>query len=143
MAWISQPLFLGAWSSLFFCTALQMSRGNHETVNMNQVYGFDGEVKAKSVKGSHCSRISRRHSHRAPLPSFFFLCPCRYNPQMSEFFNQIFNWLPLAHVINNKIFVVHGGLFSSDDVTLDELRKIDRNRQPPDSGPMSGVEEDG
>lgn len=55
---------------------------------------------------------------------------------MAEFFNQIFNWLPLAHVINHKIFVVHGGLFSSDEVTLDDLRKIDRNRQPPDSGPM-------
>lgn len=24
-----------------------MARGNHETVNMNTMYGFDGEVKAK------------------------------------------------------------------------------------------------
>ena len=30
--------------------------------------------------------------------------------------------------------VMHGGLFSSDNVTLDDLRKIDRNRQPPDEG---------
>lgn len=29
---------------------------------------------------------------------------------------------------------MHGGLFSEDGVTLDDLRKIDRNRQPPDSG---------
>lgn len=30
--------------------------------------------------------------------------------------------------------IMHGGLFSEDGVTLDDLRKIDRNRQPPDSG---------
>ena len=29
---------------------------------------------------------------------------------------------------------MHGGLFSTDDVTLDDLRKIDRNRQPPEEG---------
>ena len=31
---------------------------------------------------------------------------------------------------------MHGGLFSQDDVTLDTIRNIDRNRQPPDDGPM-------
>jgi len=30
--------------------------------------------------------------------------------------------------------VMHGGLFSEDNVVLDDLRKIERNRQPPDSG---------
>lgn len=30
--------------------------------------------------------------------------------------------------------VMHGGLFSEDGVTLEDLRKIERNRQPPDSG---------
>lgn len=29
---------------------------------------------------------------------------------------------------------MHGGLFSKDGVTLDDLRKIDRNRQPPEEG---------
>lgn len=29
---------------------------------------------------------------------------------------------------------MHGGLFSEDGVTLDDIRKIERNRQPPDSG---------
>ncbi len=31
---------------------------------------------------------------------------------------------------------MHGGLFSSDNVCIDDLRKISRNRQPPDSGLM-------
>ena len=29
---------------------------------------------------------------------------------------------------------MHGGLFSRDDVKLDEIRKIDRFRQPSDEG---------
>lgn len=31
---------------------------------------------------------------------------------------------------------MHGGLFSKDGVTLDDLRKIDRNRQPPEEGKL-------
>lgn len=83
-----------------------MSRGNHESETMNQMYGFEGEVKSK------------------------------YTSQMGELFTEVFNWLPLAHLIQNKILVMHGGLFSSDSVTLDDIRAIDRNRQPPEEGLM-------
>uniref|UniRef100_A0A8C2Z9A2 Serine/threonine-protein phosphatase n=1 Tax=Cyclopterus lumpus TaxID=8103 RepID=A0A8C2Z9A2_CYCLU len=81
-------------------------RGNHETDNMNQMYGFEGEIKAK------------------------------YTAQMFQLFSEVFQWLPLAQCINSKVLVMHGGLFSEDGVTLEDLRKIERNRQPPDSGPM-------
>jgi serine/threonine-protein phosphatase 5 len=59
-----------------------MSRGNHESENMNKMYGFEGEVKAK------------------------------YSANMVDLFTEVYNWLPLAHNINNKILVMHGGLFS-------------------------------
>lgn len=29
---------------------------------------------------------------------------------------------------------MHGGLFSEDNITLDDIRKTDRNRQPPEEG---------
>ena len=29
---------------------------------------------------------------------------------------------------------MHGGLFKDENVTLDDLRKIDRNKQPPEEG---------
>lgn len=29
---------------------------------------------------------------------------------------------------------MHGGLFSDDNVTLDDIQKTERNRQPPDEG---------
>ncbi|XP_014208354.1 serine/threonine-protein phosphatase 5 [Copidosoma floridanum] len=83
-----------------------MSRGNHESAAMNHMYGFEGEVKSK------------------------------YTPQMAKLFTEVYNWLPLAHCLNKKVLVMHGGLFSKDDVTLDDIRKIDRNRQPPDEGIM-------
>ncbi|XP_076029442.1 protein phosphatase D3 [Oratosquilla oratoria] len=83
-----------------------MARGNHESANMNQMYGFEGEVKAK------------------------------YTAQMADLFTEVYNWLPLCHLLNNRVLVMHGGLFSVDTVTLDEIRKTDRNRQPPEEGIM-------
>ncbi|TPX39726.1 hypothetical protein SeMB42_g05524 [Synchytrium endobioticum] len=83
-----------------------LSRGNHETDDMNKVYGFEGEVKQK------------------------------YSDVMMKLFSEIFNAIPLGNLVGGKILVVHGGLFSRDDVTIDEIRKIDRYRQPGSEGLM-------
>ena len=89
--------------------AMFLTRGNHEAKSMNRMYGFDGEVRAK------------------------------YTNQMAEFFAEIFCFLPLGCVLNAKVLVVHGGLFSRPDVTLDDLRRIDRNREPPEEGDMCDI----
>jgi serine/threonine-protein phosphatase 5 len=34
-------------SGIFVTLIFQLARGNHETINMNKMYGFEGEVKAK------------------------------------------------------------------------------------------------
>ncbi|KAI8877755.1 protein phosphatase 5 [Backusella circina FSU 941] len=98
-------LFAYKW---LYPNRLFLARGNHETDNMNKVYGFEGEVKAK------------------------------FSEMMFKLFSETFNALPLSHVIENKIFVTHGGLFSRDDVTLDDIRKIDRlsQGQPGNDGLM-------
>jgi len=83
-----------------------LSRGNHESENMNKMYGFEGEVKAK------------------------------YSSTMVELFTEVYNWLPLCHCVNNRILVMHGGLFKEDGVTLDDIRSTERNRQPPEEGIM-------
>ncbi|XP_024387762.1 serine/threonine-protein phosphatase 5 [Physcomitrium patens] len=87
-------------------TGLYLSRGNHESKSMNKIYGFEGEVNAK------------------------------FNETMNKLFTEIFCCLPLANVLNNKVFVVHGGLFSSDGVKLSDIAAIDRFREPPDEGLM-------
>lgn len=91
--------------------SVHMLRGNHETKNMNKMYGFEGEVKHK------------------------------YDDAVMALFSQVFNWLPLAAVIQDKVFVVHGGLSTANDgrVTLAEIESLSRNREPPDSGLMSDL----
>jgi serine/threonine-protein phosphatase 5 len=50
--------------------------------------------------------------------------------------SQVYNFLPLCHLLNNRVLVMHGGLFSSDTVTIEDLRNVERNRQPPEEGIM-------
>lgn len=61
----------------------------------------------------------------------------KYDKVVYDCFSEFFCSLPLGHVINKKILVVHGGLFSKDGVTLDDLRKIPRKQEPPESGKYS------
>jgi len=91
---------------LLYPDGLFLNRGNHETLCMNQTYGFQGEVLAK------------------------------YDDKSFDLFQIAFNWLPLGTVLGRKVLVLHGGLFSEDDVTIQDLEKIQRDCQPPESGPM-------
>ncbi|CAN6331046.1 unnamed protein product [Urochloa humidicola] len=86
--------------------AMHLARGNHESKSMNKIYGFEGEVRSK------------------------------LGEKFVELFAEVFCWLPLAHVINKKVFVVHGGLFSVDGVKLSDIRSIDRFCEPPEEGLM-------
>jgi serine/threonine-protein phosphatase 5 len=85
-----------------------LNRGNHETDDMNRVYGFEGECKAK------------------------------YNEKTFKLFSESFSALPLATLIGKKYLTLHGGLFSDDNTTLDDIRKLDRHiqRQPGQAGLM-------
>jgi serine/threonine-protein phosphatase 5 len=85
-----------------------LNRGNHETDDMNRVYGFEGECKAK------------------------------YNERTFKLFSESFSALPLATLIGNKYLTLHGGLFSDDKTSLDDIRKLNRHaqRQPGQQGLM-------
>jgi len=99
-------LILFAWK-LCYPKHMHLARGNHETRNMNKLYGFEGEVTKK------------------------------FDEDLYQLFCEAFCLLPLGHVINKKVFVVHGGLFSKDNITLDEIRKVNREQEPPDEGLMT------
>ena len=48
---------------------------------------------------------------------------------------EIMDYLPVAVVVDNKVFCVHGGL-SPDFKRLDDIKDIDRISEPPYYGAM-------
>ncbi|KAF5391615.1 hypothetical protein D9757_002423 [Collybiopsis confluens] len=81
-------------------------RGNHESRQITQVYGFYDE------------------------------CLRKYgNANVWRYFTDLFDYLPLTALIDNQIFCLHGGLSPSID-TLDHVRSIDRVQEVPHEGPM-------
>ena len=76
---------------------------------MNQMYGFTGEIKHK------------------------------YDDTVMKMFAKLFQRLPLAAVVHDKVFVVHGGLSTQEGgVTLQQIENLQRFKEP-DSGLMSDL----
>lgn len=78
-------------------------RGNHECASINRIYGFYDE------------------------------CKRRYTVKLWKQFTECFNCLPVAALIDDKIFCMHGGL-SPELTKLDQVMEIQRPTDVPDSG---------
>ena len=78
-------------------------RGNHECGSINRIYGFYDE------------------------------CKRRYNLKIWKNFVDLFNCLPIAACIDDKIFLVHGGL-SPELKNIEEIKKIMRPTDVPEEG---------
>lgn len=83
-------------------------RGNHECGSINRIYGFFDE------------------------------CKRRYNVKLWKSFVDLFNYLPIAASIDDKIFIVHGGL-SPELKTVDQIQKIMRPTDVPEEGLLCDI----
>lgn len=109
---------------------MHLTRGNHETHNMNKLYGFTGEARTRRSRCRFLPAI--RPDLNTPKPTCPAQIKAKYNATMAEVFREVFCALPLAICINSKVLVLHGGLFSNDEVSLDDIRQVDRFREPPE-----------
>jgi len=85
---------------------VHMIRGNHESRQITQVYGFYDECLRKYGSAS------------------VWRC-----------FTDLFDYLPLSALVANTIFCPHAGLSPSID-TLDNIRELDRVQEVPHEGPI-------
>jgi serine/threonine-protein phosphatase 5 len=66
-------------------------------------------------------------------------CRAKLNVEAFRNFSKLFNYLPVGHIINKSVLVVHGGLFSDQNVTIETIQRMPRFSQPPDRGPMNDI----
>ncbi|KAI9633091.1 uncharacterized protein MKK02DRAFT_19587 [Dioszegia hungarica] len=108
-----------------------INRGNHETNDMNKVYGFEGECKAKL--GDMTYKLFGDVFTMLPLATLVTASQPPSNPKSEGSQPAI-----LSPEGKKRYFVVHGGPpVSKDGVTLDEVRDIKRfGAQPGQEGLM-------
>ncbi|KAJ8285779.1 hypothetical protein GJAV_G00030850 [Gymnothorax javanicus] len=72
-------------------------------------------------------------AYKIKIYGFYDECKRRYNIKLWKTFTDCFNCLPIAAIVDEKIFCCHGGL-SPDLQSMEQIRRIMRPTDVPDQG---------
>jgi serine/threonine-protein phosphatase PP1 catalytic subunit len=112
---------------LFLGDYVDRGQQSLETICLLLAYKVKYPENFFMLRGNHeCSAISR-------IYGFFDECKRRYSVKLWRLFVDVFNCLPLAATIDDKILCIHGGL-SPEMNSLQQIRTVVRPTEVPDTG---------
>ncbi|XP_025687276.1 serine/threonine-protein phosphatase BSL3 isoform X1 [Arachis hypogaea] len=104
---------------------VHLIRGNHEAADINALFGFRIECIERMVMNFFC-RTMIFHYYLIPQLTFYFSDQGERDGIWAwHRINRLFNWLPLAALIEKKIICMHGGIGRSIN-HLEQIQNIQR-----------------
>ena len=117
----------GEFNYLFLGDYVDRGKQSLETVCLLLCYKIKFPEKVTLLRGNHESSVTNR------IYGFYDECKRRYNVRIWRSFTDLFNWLPVAAIIDEKILCMHGGL-SPELKNLQNITDIPRPTDIPDTG---------
>ena len=117
----------GEYNYLFLGDYVDRGKQSLETVCLLLCYKIKYPTKVTLLRGNHESSVTNR------IYGFYDECKRRYNVRIWRSFTDLFNYLPVAAIIDDKILCMHGGL-SPELKNLQNIESISRPTDIPDSG---------
>ena len=117
----------GEYNYLFLGDYVDRGKQSLETVCLLLAYKIKYPTKVTLLRGNHESSVTNR------IYGFYDECKRRYNVRIWRSFTDLFNYLPVAAIIDDKILCMHGGL-SPELKNLQNIENISRPTDIPDTG---------
>ena len=112
---------------IFLGNYVDLGRQSLETICLLLAYKIKYPENFFLLRGNHeCASINRIHG-------FYDECKRRYNIRLWKTITDCYNCLPVAAIIDEKIFCCHGGL-SPDLQSMKQIQRILRPTDVPDQG---------
>ena len=117
---------------LFLGDYVDRGKQSIETICLLMAYKLKNPVNFFLLRGNHESSSINR------IYGFFDECKRRYSVKLWKIFTDLFNCLPIAACIDDKIFLVHGGI-SPYLTSLEDITRIRRPTDVPEQGLLCDI----
>jgi serine/threonine-protein phosphatase PP1 catalytic subunit len=117
----------GEYNYLFLGDYVDRGKQSLETISLLLCYKIKYPDKVTLLRGNHESSVTNR------IYGFYDECKRRYNVRIWKSFTELFNYLPVAAIIDDKILCMHGGL-SPELKNIQSISEISRPTDIPDTG---------